>query len=65
MSLPAGSPPPVPADLSPLRVAHAIDGDGSAVCSVELKVEQVDALGWSDVPQTKQCTLCALIVAAS
>jgi hypothetical protein len=59
--MPAGTPPPAPSNLDGVPVAHAIDGDGTALCSRTLAVEQVDACTWPDVPGRQRCGICEAI----
>jgi hypothetical protein len=57
--IPAGHPPPSPASLDDIGVAHAIDGDGAALCQPHLRLEQVDHHFWNDVPNDQRCLVCA------
>jgi hypothetical protein len=58
-SIPAGHPPPSPASLDDIGIAHAIDGDGTALCQPNLRLEQVDDYYWNDVPRHQRCLVCA------
>jgi hypothetical protein len=60
MTLPAGATPPAPDSFGEVDVAHAIDGDGTALCHGG-RVERIDALAWLDTPGNKRCTACAII----
>lgn len=62
--LPAGHPPPTPARLDDIGVAHVIDGDGTAMCQPNLKLDQVSDYMWSDVPADQRCSLCVANVGA-
>ena len=58
--VPAGHVPPTPANLDDIAIAHAIDGDGTALCQPDLLLEQVDGYHWSDVPPEQRCPFCTL-----
>ncbi|HTW21461.1 MAG TPA: hypothetical protein VME70_14780 [Mycobacteriales bacterium] len=60
--IPAGHPPPSPASLDDVGVAHAIDGDGTALCRPGLRLEQVDGYYWDDVPSEQRCLSCAAVL---
>lgn len=60
--LPAGHPPPSPASLDGIGVAHAIDGDGTALCQPHLRLEQVDDYFWDAVPAGQRCPVCAAVI---
>jgi hypothetical protein len=57
--IPAGHPPPSPTSLDDIGVAHAIDGDGAALCQPHLSLEQVDSCYWNDVPVDQRCLICS------
>jgi hypothetical protein len=62
MSMPAGSTPPAPETIEevPGRV-HAIDGDGSPLCTTGGEIEQIDRKSWLDVPAGRRCQICDVI----
>lgn len=57
-TIPAGHPPPSPDSLDDVGIAHAINGDGTALCNPELAVEQVDDYYWHDIPKDQRCSVC-------
>jgi hypothetical protein len=64
MSFPAGAPSPAPNSLADAGEVHAVDGDGTALCSESITVEQVNGRLWADVPRDQRCPKCALIMGA-
>lgn len=57
--IPAGHPAPSPASFDDIGIAHAIDGDGTALCRPHLPLEQVNDYYWKDVPDDQRCKVCA------
>jgi hypothetical protein len=55
----AGHPPPSPDSFEDIGIAHAVDGDGTALCEAGLAVEQVDHYSWDDIPGGQRCPVCA------
>lgn len=60
--MPAGHPPPAQHSFDDVGIAHAIDGDGSALCQAELLLSPVDDYGWDDIPPDQRCPVCALVI---
>ena len=56
--IPAGHPLCSAESLNDIGTAHAINGDGTAVCNSNLRVEQVDNYYWNDVPKHQRCSVC-------
>jgi hypothetical protein len=64
-SIPAGAKPPAPNTFDDVEVVHAVDGDGTALCSEAMVLEQVDGYLWPDVPEDKGCSVCQALIGAS
>ena len=63
MAMPAGSTPPFVDRFEDVAGAvHAIDGDGTALCSIPEDVAAVDHFCWAEVPRAQRCPVCALIL---
>jgi hypothetical protein len=64
-SMPAGAKPPAPKTFDDVAVVHAVDGDGMALCSGAMVLEQVNSYLWPDVPDDKGCSVCQALIGAS
>jgi hypothetical protein len=62
VSLPAGVEPPAPDAFDDVGVVHAVDGDGTAFCIGDLRLEQVDHQSWKSVPDEQRCHACAVML---
>jgi hypothetical protein len=64
MCVPAGVEPPAPVSLDDVAIVHAVDGDGTALCSEALSVEQVNGCLWPDVPDVQRCSVCQMVMSS-
>jgi hypothetical protein len=60
----AGAAPPAPTSLDDVWWVHVVDGDSSALCSRDVRVEPVDDMLWEQVPMGQRCVGCDVIMGA-
>jgi hypothetical protein len=60
----AGASPPAPENFGGGRIVHAMDGDGTAVCSGLIPLEHIDHHRWAEAPADERCRACEFIMEA-